>query len=324
MYYSPDPGDPIFIAEKSQAGLRGQARDPPALRDLVAGRTLVFRARDTSTRWTSGASPRLVVTEQTDPPQFAGRLPRLSSTIGPWSTGMRGRVRVRAPRDEQHIPHAVSAGIEEYVSVGTGQRLVATVRKCVRNLWTVPITDHAVDDLSVSQLVCRPCARTPRFGPDYLLYLGSKGAANGLWRFEDNSDVELWKGSEGAVVNAPAVSHPDLSRGPRGVLSMASDGTNMRAASPSLDVRGAPSWSPDMDGYRRHPRARPIRFSRYPWMAEHWSTIVRTRIFGRPTAATSSSTRKVGLRDGPPVGVTPDEAPPGLGREHRRPLPVPA
>jgi len=95
-------------------------------------------------------------------------------------------------------------------------------------------------------------AAAPRFGPDYLLYLGSKGGADGLWKLKDGSDAELWEGSEGAVANAPAVS-PDgtriclvVRRQGRGVLSlMASDGTDARRLAESLDVRGAPSWSPD-------------------------------------------------------------------------------
>jgi TolB protein len=117
----------------------------------------------------------------------------------------------------------------------------------------VPITDHVVDESAVSPFKLPTVrAAAPRYGPDYLLYLGSKGAANGLWKLKDGSDVELWKGSEGAVVSAPAVS-PDgtriclvVRREGRGFLSlMASDGTDVRRLAESLDVRGAPSWSPD-------------------------------------------------------------------------------
>jgi TolB protein len=95
-------------------------------------------------------------------------------------------------------------------------------------------------------------AAAPRFGPGYLLYLGSKGAADGLWKLKDGSEVELWKGSEGVVANAPAVS-PDgtqicfvvRSEGRGRLYLMAVDGTNVRRVAVSLEVRGAPSWSPD-------------------------------------------------------------------------------
>ena len=155
---------------------------------------------------------------------------------------------------ERRIPHAVTAGIEEYVSVGTsadGQRLVATVANPVRNLWTVPITDHAVDESAVSRLKLPTVrAAAPRFGPDYLLYLGSKGAANGLWRFKDDSEVELWKGSEGAVANAPAVSP---------------DGTRSASWSAARDAE-----PPSPDGVGRHQRAPPRRVARRPRRAS-WS-----------------------------------------------------
>jgi Tol biopolymer transport system component len=157
---------------------------------------------------------------------------------------------------ERRVPHPVSAGLEEYVSVGSsadGQRLVATVANPVRDLWTVPITDHVVDESAVSQFKLPTVrAAAPRFGRDYLLYLGSKGAADGLWKLKDGSETELWKGSDGAVVSAPAVS-PDGTRicfvvrsEGRGRLHLtASDGTDVHRVAESLEVRGAPSWSPD-------------------------------------------------------------------------------
>ena len=111
---------------------------------------------------------------------------------------------------ERRIPHAVSSGLEEYLSVGAsadGRRLVATVANPVRNLWTVPITDHVVDESGVSRFKLPTVrAAAPRFGPDYVLYLSSKGGADGLWKLKDGSEMELWKGSDGAVPDAPAVS----------------------------------------------------------------------------------------------------------------------
>ena len=82
--------------------------------------------------------------------------------------------------------------------------------------------------------------------------MGSKGAADGLWKLKDGSETELWKGSEGAVVSAPAIS-PDGTRicfvvrneGRWRLHLMASDGTDVRRVAESLEVRGAPSWSPD-------------------------------------------------------------------------------
>src|SRR5262249_36404653 len=102
---------------------------------------------------------------------------------------------------ETRIPHEITPGLGEDVSVaasGDGRRLVATEAHPVRDLWTAPITDEIVDESKVSQMKLPTLrAAAPRFGPDYLLYLGSKGAPDGLWKLQSGSETELWKGSEG-------------------------------------------------------------------------------------------------------------------------------
>ncbi len=116
---------------------------------------------------------------------------------------------------DRRIPHAVSFGLEEYVSVAAsadGRRLVATVANPTSHLWTAPISDHVVDDSAVSRFSL-PAVRAsaPRFGPGYVLFLSSKGGADGLWKFKDGVATELWRGSEGSVTAAPAIS-PDGTR----------------------------------------------------------------------------------------------------------------
>src|SRR5262249_38754438 len=106
---------------------------------------------------------------------------------------------------DKRIAHPVTGGLEEYVSgdvSGDGRRLVATVANPLRDLWSVPIADHVVDESSVTQFKVQTVrASAPRFGRDGILYLGSKGAADGLWKFEksDSTETELWRGSDGAV-----------------------------------------------------------------------------------------------------------------------------
>src|SRR6185295_18199598 len=157
---------------------------------------------------------------------------------------------------ERRIPHAASFGFEEYISVAASadrRRLVATVANPSSHLWTVPITDEVVEEGAVSRFSLPAVRATaPRFGPDRLLFLSSKGDADGLWSFKDGAATELWRGSEGAVAAAPAIS-PDGGRicfvvrhEDRGHLYvMAADGTGSRRIAESLDVRDAPSWSPD-------------------------------------------------------------------------------
>jgi serine/threonine protein kinase/Tol biopolymer transport system component len=157
---------------------------------------------------------------------------------------------------ERRIPHAVTAGLEEYTSVASsadGRRVVAAVANPTRNLWTAPISDHVVDDTGVIRFGLPTVrAAAPRFGPDYLLYLSSKGGADGLWKLKDGSETELWKGSDGSVPFAPAVS-ADGNRicfgvnreGRTHLYMMGSDGTDARPLAESLDVSDVPSWSPD-------------------------------------------------------------------------------
>ena len=156
----------------------------------------------------------------------------------------------------RRIPHAVSSGLEEYTSIAAsadGRRLAATVANPTSHLWSVPITDHVVNEAGAKRLpipVVR--AASPRVGPGELLFLSAKGAAAGLWRFKDGRVTELWRGSEGAVTAPPDISsdHAQLSfiarQGERGRLYVAAaDGTGPRRVAESLDARDAPSWSPD-------------------------------------------------------------------------------
>ncbi len=157
---------------------------------------------------------------------------------------------------ERRISHAVSLGLEEYSSVAAsddGRRLAATVSNPTSHIWSVPITDHVADEASATRLTI-PVVRAaaPRFGPGEILFLSSKGAADGIWRYKDGVVTELWRGSEGAVAAPPDISadNAQLSfvarQNERGRLYVASaDGTGSRRLAESLDARDAPSWSPD-------------------------------------------------------------------------------
>jgi Tol biopolymer transport system component len=84
------------------------------------------------------------------------------------------------------------------------------------------------------------------------LYLASRGGADALWRLSRHGAAELWRPVEGSLSSAAAVS-------PNGKTICASvrlherstlrcrdaDGQREWTLAPALDVRGAPSWSPD-------------------------------------------------------------------------------
>jgi serine/threonine protein kinase/WD40 repeat protein len=157
---------------------------------------------------------------------------------------------------DRRIPHAITSGLEDFTSVSSssdGRRLAVTVANPIRNLWAAPITDQVVEEPGISRFDLPTVrASAPRYGPDYVLYLSSKGGAPGLWKSKDGSETELWKGSDGAVPFAAGVSLDGTQiafvtrgGGRHRLTLIASDGTNVRRIAESLDVVDVPSWSPD-------------------------------------------------------------------------------
>src|SRR5262245_3843881 len=114
------------------------------------------------------------------------------------------------------------------------------------------ITDGIVDESKVEPILQTVQALSPRHVKDYLLYLSSRGGANGIWQLQPDGAVkELWPGSDGRVL-AFAIS-PDSSRiasvvqknGRTNLYVMNDDASGSRVLAPSLEVHGAPSWAPD-------------------------------------------------------------------------------
>ena len=158
-------------------------------------------------------------------------------------------------------PERVNMAVEHYMSIASGanvrgqpRRLVATVSNPTVDLWSVRISDSVATEQSASRIAL-PTARSaaPRFAPGgSLLYLASRGGADGVWRLSGTDTSEVWRAADGAVAGAVAVS-PDGRRmcvpvrrqGRSTLWCMSPDGTGARALAESLDVRGAPSWSPD-------------------------------------------------------------------------------
>lgn len=161
---------------------------------------------------------------------------------------------------DDRIATRLSTGVEHFISIAASAetaeqgRLVATVSNPSVELWTIPLTNGISGEESASRLSL-PTARAaaPRFERDSsLLYLASRSGADGLWRLSGTSATELWRPTEGALVSAAATS-PDgkricfaVRREQRSTLRCAlADGGGIAALADSLDVRGAPSWSPD-------------------------------------------------------------------------------
>jgi len=155
----------------------------------------------------------------------------------------------------------VVTGVEHYISIaasaevpGQPRRLVATVSNPTVGLWSTPIGPDVVGEDSTRRIAL-PTARAaaPRFARDGTLhYLAARGGADAVWRLVGGNAIEVWKAPDGAIDGAVAVS-PDggrlcvsVRRPARSTLyCLAATGADARPVGESLDVRGAPSWSPD-------------------------------------------------------------------------------
>ena len=154
----------------------------------------------------------------------------------------------------------VSSGLERYLSVAAshdGKRLVAALATPAAGLWSVPILDHTAGEKDVTPYPVPTIvrARAPRFAsPASLFFLSSGGSGDGLWNLNDGIVTEIWNGSDGALLEAPAVS-------PRGdrvailvrkdrklqLTLVSADGARHDSLAPEIDVHGTAAWSPNED-----------------------------------------------------------------------------
>jgi Tol biopolymer transport system component len=166
---------------------------------------------------------------------------------GPW---------IYAMDVDRRVPHRISAGVEEYVSLAAsadGRRLVATVSRSTAGLWRMPIADSVIAGSAATPIVL-PTARglSPRFGRGYIVYRAPKAGTDALLKLADGTSAELWSGLDGRALGAPAIA-PDgqhlaflvQRRGLTQLYVLNLDGSGARRIGEDLDVRGAPAWSPD-------------------------------------------------------------------------------
>ena len=334
-YHTGNPGDPLFVADHTGANARqifinripgGHNHFPTWSPDgewiyFVSG-ILATRDMDLWRIAPSGGEPQRLTSHHNDvgyPTAIdAHTLLYLSPAddgSGPW---------VWALDVEHRAARRVSLGLEKYVSLASsadGRRLVATVANPTANLWSVPIQDREVDERDVKPVVM-PTVRAlaPRYGSGGLFYLSSLGGGDGLWRYQDDRVLEIWKGTERALFEPAAVSPSDkrvaiaLRRAGKSRLEvMSEDGTGLRPLNDVIDVRGSASWSPDgkwiatggsdatgpglfkvpIDG------GEPVRLAAIPGLDPVWSPSGNVIVYAGPIVAAES----------PLLAVTPDGAP---------------
>ena len=148
------------------------------------------------------------------------------------------------------------SGLDQYRTVTVSndeRRIVTTIANPTTSLSIFPLTDRIAEerDIRPHPQVAVP-ARMPRFGRTSLFYSSNYGPGEGLWRLKDGRAVEIWKGSDGRLVEPPAVS-PDESRlvvtitsnGKPQLSIMSSEGTDVRTLNSTLVPEGMADWSPD-------------------------------------------------------------------------------
>lgn len=272
IYHTNDLGDPLFLADKDGSDPRKIFVGPPGVHGHYPtwspdGRFVYLVMGSIATAeldiWRiplaaggTGATPERITSHNARiayPAWLDNRTLIYSATAEDGSGDWLYAVDV-----EHRIPHRVSSGVaEQYLSVAVSntrpRRVLTTIGVPTAQLWQVPIAESIQAEHAATRLpVSTSRSLSPRFAPTYLVFLSSKGGTDGLWRFESGETTEIWRGEDGGVVTAPAIS-PDgrlicfaFRKGGRaGLYVINANGTNMRTLAEGLEVRGAATWSPD-------------------------------------------------------------------------------
>jgi Tol biopolymer transport system component/tRNA A-37 threonylcarbamoyl transferase component Bud32 len=266
VYFTADGGDPMFVADHTGASPRQICRSDAGIHNHYPvwsrdGQWIYFvRGSNTTSQmdlWrispNGGDAQRLTQhnSEVRSPAPLDSRtvvyVARDRDGSGPW---------LWALDVNRKTTRRISFGLEKYVSVAAsadGRHLVATEASPSASLWSVPILNRVAEERDVKPYpVGAVRALNPRFGGKSLFYLSSRGTGDGLWRFSDGQTTEIWKGSDGALVDPPAVSpdgrHVAIALPHNGKLTLhlaTAEGNELRPFGESIDVSGAADWSRD-------------------------------------------------------------------------------
>jgi Tol biopolymer transport system component/DNA-binding winged helix-turn-helix (wHTH) protein len=166
---------------------------------------------------------------------------------GPWLYGL---------DVERRIPHRLTSGPDRYTSLAAsadGRRLVITLASPKKSLCRLRIADSPTELSAPAQIpLTTGTGSSPRFGPNYLLYVSATSTSESIWKLGNGTSAELWSGEGAQIFGGPAISRDGLhvafsvrQHGQTFLYLMQTDGTNARIVTNSLDLQGDPAWAVD-------------------------------------------------------------------------------
>jgi Tol biopolymer transport system component len=265
-YHTPGPGDPMFVRDSGQPSeARKIFSAPPGLHSHFLlwspDRAFIYFVQgslpDRMDIWRikpTGGTPERVTHHDSlvSHPVFLNARTLLylvtdSDGFGPW---------IHSLDVDRRIPRRVSFGVDSYTSLAVsadGRRIVATMASPKGTLWRMPITSTPVEMSAARRIpLTTRNGSSPRLGPDYLLYVSSKGVSDSIWKLQGGMATELWSAPETQIVGAPAIARDgrriafSIKRSGRTILYVVNaDGTDARIVTGALQLEGAPAWTPD-------------------------------------------------------------------------------
>jgi serine/threonine protein kinase len=266
VYFTASAGDPMFVADPTGGSPRQIYISSPGLHNHYPvwskdGKWIYFVRGSITTShldlWrisANGGDPERLTEHDSEVNSPAPLDPRTVLYVacdrdgsGPWLWSL---------DVNRKTTHRITFGSEKYISVAAsadGRHLAATEMTPNASLWSVPILNRVADERDAKMYsVGTVRALAPRFGGKSLFYLSSRGTGDGLWRYQNGQSTEIWKGSDGALLDPPAVSSDGrrvaiaFRRDGKLTLHMATDeGNELRPFGSSIDISGAADWSRD-------------------------------------------------------------------------------
>ena len=266
VYHTPGPGDPMYVRDPGQPSTPRQIFSaPPGLHShfpiwspdqafiyfvqgSVPDRMDIWRIRP------SGGTPERITNHDSlvSHPTFLNSRTLLYLTSAPDGSGPW----IHSLDVERRIPRRVTFGIDRYTSLASsadGRRLVATLASPKGTLWRLPFTG-ARTGMSAARRIALTTGNgsSPRLAPGYVVYVSPKGAGDSMWKLQGDMAAELWSAPDARIVGGPAIARDgrriafsSRQNGQTSLYVVDADGTDARIVTRSLELQGAPAWTPD-------------------------------------------------------------------------------